>query len=338
MVFKSRLWVAVSALLALLLLASMLSLGAGAVRITPGEVLEILRAGPDAPAARTINATIIWQLRLPRVFLAVLVGAALATAGAAFQGLFRNPLADPFVIGASSGAALGATIAIVLPIGLRRLGYGPIAVAAFAGALASVVIVYSIAEVGGQGSVLSLLLAGAALSTMLSALVSMLMLVSERALIEVFSWLLGGFSGRTWVHVRTGALFVPLSIFVLWLMARSLDALSFGEQTARSLGLNMKRARFVIVGAATLATAAAVAVAGAIGFVGLIAPHVARRLFGSNHVRLIPTSALLGALLLVLADILSRIVIPPRELPVGILTAIIGGPFFLALLRNTGPT
>jgi len=331
---QRRAWVPVSGLLVLLLVSLVLSLGGGAVRIPPAEIVEVLRAGPDST---TTPATIIWQLRLPRVLLAALVGGSLGAAGAAFQGLFRNPLADPFVIGASSGAALGASLAIITPLGLRGLGYGPIAVAAFAGSLGAVLLVYSVAEVSGRGSVLSLLLAGAALSTMLSAVVSLLMMFSHRSLVEIFSWLLGGLSGRTWAHLRAGAIFAPLGIGVLWLMARPLDALAFGEETARSLGLNLQRARFAIVGAATLTTAAAVAVAGTIGFVGLIAPHLARRLFGSDHARLIPTSALLGALLLVLADDLARTVMAPTELPVGILTAILGGPFFLALLRNTGP-
>jgi iron complex transport system permease protein len=328
-------WVPVGGLFALLLITLLLSLGAGAVRIAPNAVVSVLQAGPSGDSTAT---TIIWQLRLPRVLLAALVGASLGAAGAAFQGLFRNPLADPFVIGASSGAALGATLAFIAPLGLRELGYGPVAIAAFAGAVASVSIVYSVAEVGGRGSVLSLLLAGAAMSTMLSAIVSLLMLFGDNSFVEIFTWLLGGLAGRTWTHLRAGAIFAPLGIGLLWLMARPLDALSFGEETARSLGLNLRRARFMIVGAATLATAAAVAVAGTIGFVGLIAPHVARRLFGSNHALLIPTSALLGALLLVLADDLARTILAPTELPVGILTAIVGGPFFLALLRSTGPT
>lgn len=332
---RRRTWVSVSALLALLLIALVLSLGAGAVKISPRSVVSILRAGPGGPSTTT---TIIWQLRLPRVLLGALVGASLAAAGAAFQGLFRNPLADPFVIGASSGAALGATLAFLAPVSLRGLGYGPVALAGFAGALAAVTVVYSVAEVGGRGSVLSLLLAGAAMSTMLSAIVSLLMLFGERSHVEIFVWLLGGLSGRTWAHLRAGLVIACVGIGLMWMMARPLDALAFGEETARSLGLNLRRARFAIVAAATLATAAAVAVAGTIGFVGLIAPHVARRLFGSNHARLIPTSALIGALLLVLADDLARTALAPTELPVGILTAILGGPFFLAVLRNTGPS
>lgn len=328
-------WIPIGGLLALLLLTLMLSLGAGAVSIPPGGIVSVLRAGPDGDTTAT---TIIWQLRLPRVLLAALVGASLGIAGAAFQGLFRNPLADPFVIGASSGAALGATLAFLAPLGLRGLGYGPIALAAFAGAIGAVAIVYSVAEVGGRGSVLSLLLAGAALSTMLSAVVSLMMLFDHRSFVEIFSWLLGGLAGRTWAHLRVALVIAPIGVGLLWLMARPLDALAFGEETARSLGLNLRRARLVIVGAATLATAASVAVAGTIGFIGLIAPHLARRLFGSDHARLLPTSALLGALLLVLADDLARTILAPTELPVGILTAILGGPFFLALLRNTGPS
>lgn len=327
----SRRWLPLVALLALLLVVQVASLGVGAVKIPPGEVLATLRGGPSGGS---IVNTIVWQLRMPRLLLGALVGASLGVAGAGFQGLFRNPLADPFVIGASSGAALGASLAIVAGLSLRQFGYSPVAVAAFIGAMASVTLVYTVSEVGAQGSTLSLLLAGTAMSSMLSALVSLLLMMTEHAHVEIFAWLLGGLSDRTWLHLRAGLLFALPGVALVWLMARPLDALAFGDESARSLGLNLRRARFVIVGGATLATAAAVAVAGTIGFVGLIAPHVARWLFGPDHLRLIPASALLGALLLVLADDVARTILAPREIPVGVLTAMIGGAFFLTLLRR----
>jgi iron complex transport system permease protein len=320
-------------LLALLIAVAGLSLGVGPVHIAPGDVLSVLREGPTGSGIQT---DIVWQVRLPRVLLAMIVGASLASAGSAYQGLFRNPLADPFVIGASSGAALGATVAILLPVDLREFGFGPVAVAAFVGGLGAVGLVYSVAEVGGRGSVLSLLLAGAALSSMLSAVVSLLMLLNNSSFLEVFTWLLGGFGGRGWTHVRAAAIIAPLGVIGVWMMARPLDALACGEETAQTLGLGLRWARLAIVGAATLATAIAVSVGGTIGFVGLVAPHLARRLFGSEHGRLIPTAALLGALLLVLADDAARTLIAPTELPVGVLTSILGGPFFLALLRRSG--
>jgi iron complex transport system permease protein len=313
---------------ALLVTAVILSLGVGAVAIPPGQVVTALLArarGIEAPDVT--HATIVWDLRLARVLLAVAVGGGLATAGAAYQALFRNPLADPFVIGASGGAALGATLAIVL-------GVAAVMPAAFLGALAAVLIVYSLAQIGGRTTAVNLLLAGATLSTLLSALVSLLMFLFDRNLHEVFAWLMGGFSGRSWPHLRMAAPAIMLGMATLWGLARPLDALACGEESAHSLGLNLAWARLVIVGAATLATAAAVASGGIIGFVGLLAPHAARRLGGGAHRQAIPLSTLLGGLLLLLADDLARTVMAPMELPVGILTALLGAPFFLWLLKR----
>lgn len=315
--------------------AMVLSLGVGGVALSPDRVVRALFAAAD-PAVRPADVAIVWDLRLARVLLAALVGAGLAGAGAAFQGLFRNPLADPFVIGASGGAALGATLAVVA--GGDRTGGMAVSVslAAFGGALLAVLVVYAIAASSGNDSVIALLLAGAALSTMLSAVVSLLMLLNDRHLAEIFAWLLGGFSGRSWGHLTLSAPLLLLGVGALWLLHRPLDALSAGEETARSLGLPLAQARATIVAAASLTTAAAVAVSGIVGFVGLIAPHIARLLCGSGHARLIPASALIGALLLLLADSGARSAFAPMELPVGIITAILGGPFFLWLLHRRG--
>jgi len=306
----------------------------GAVSLTPNRVLSVLVAHtPWGSPVDATDATIVWDLRLARALLAALIGAGLAAAGAAFQGLFRNPLADPFVVGASGGAALGATLAITAGLRLTGAGFGPVPLAAFLGALLAVAIVYTVAEAGGHASAIALLLAGAALSTLLSALVSLLMLLNDRALLEVFAWLMGGLSGRSWPHLRASGPYLLVGLGALWLLARPLDALASGEETAQSLGLPLPRARGAVVASASLTTAAAVAVGGIIGFVGLIAPHIARLLFGADHRRLIPASALLGALLLLLADDLARTVLAPVELPVGIITALLGGPFFLYLLK-----
>lgn len=302
------------------------SLGVGAVPLAPSEVLAALSGSP----LKGSHSAIVWDFRLARVLLASLCGAALASAGAGFQGLFRNPLADPFVVGASGGAALGATLAIVLGSII------PVGVAAFIGALGAVLLVYTLSEVSGYGSIASLLLVGAALSTMFSAVVSLLMLVKSNALHEVFAWLLGGFSGRSWPQLGQTLLVAPIGMVVLWLMARPLDALAAGEESAEALGLNLRRSRLMIIAGASLATAAAVAAGGIIGFVGLIAPHLARPLVGASHGRLIPASALMGSLLLLLADGLARTLAPPLELPVGIFTALLGGPFFLVLLWKGG--
>jgi iron complex transport system permease protein len=281
-----------------------------------------------------MEVTIIWDIRSGRILLAALIGAGLATAGAALQGLFRNPLADPFVVGAASGAALGATLAIIAGFQWDAAGFGPIPLAAFVGSMLAVAAVYGIAEIGGSTPVIALLLAGAALSTFLLAVVSFLMLINDQNLSAVFIWLLGGLSGRSWPHLWVSLPYIVAGIGALWLLARPLDALAFGNETAQSLGLPLHWARGAIIAAASLATAAAVAAGGTIGFVGLIAPHTARLLVGANHTRLIPASAVIGALLLLLADDVARTVMAPLELPVGIVTAMLGGPFFLYLLKT----
>ncbi len=315
-------------LIGLLLVSLTLSLGVGAVTLPPAQVVAALwaKAGGSATVAPQ-TLTIVWDLRLARALLAIVIGAALATAGAAYQAVFRNPLADPFVIGASGGAALGATLAIVT-------GLPAVLPAAFAGAVAAVALVYALAQAGGRPTAVNLLLAGAALSTLLSSAVSLVMFLSDRNLHEIFAWLMGGLSGRSWTHLATTLPVVLTGIAALWVLARPLDALACGEESAQSLGLNLAQARLAIVIAATLATAAAVAAGGIIGFVGLIVPHIARRLGGGSHGRLIPLSALLGGLLVLLADDLARTVMAPVELPVGILMALIGAPFFLWLLKR----
>ena len=320
-------------LLGLLAVALVASLTVGAVSLPLQRVLLLL-LHPTAPGVDAIEATIVWDMRFGRVLLAALIGAGLAGAGAALQGLFRNPLADPFVVGASSGAALGATLAISAGLPWGAAGFGPVPLAAFVGAILAVALVYSIAEMGGVTPVIALLLAGAALSTFLGAIVSLLVLLHDQNLYAVFSWLLGGLSGRSWPHLWASMPYMVMGLGALWLLARPLYALAFGDETAQSLGLPLPWARGAIVIAASLATAAAVAAAGTIGFVGLIAPHAARLLVGASHARLIPASALLGALLLLLADDVARTALAPLELPVGIVTAMLGGPFFLYLLKT----
>ncbi|MEW5960874.1 MAG: iron ABC transporter permease [Chloroflexota bacterium] len=318
------------ALAALLLVAIFFSLGIGAVAISPAEVWAALQT-PGSTS--TAIQTIVLDFRLARALLVALTGAGLAGAGAAFQGLFRNPLADPFVIGASSGAALGATLAIILGWTVSWAGFGPVPLAAFGGALLAVGLAYSISELSGQVTTLTLLLAGTALSSFFSAGVSLLMVLNDHDVAKVFFWLLGSFSGRSWSDLGVALPYVLIGLLGLELLARPLDMLAFGEETAQGLGVSVRQIRLLIVLAAALATAAAVASSGIIGFVGLIAPHIARLLWGPVHARLLPTSALLGALLLVLADTAARTVLAPVELPVGILTALLGAPFFLYLLR-----
>lgn len=313
-------------LLVLLLVVMVLSVTVGAVVLPLKRVVRTLLQ-PHAAGIDATDSTIVWEIRLGRVLLAALIGAGLAASGAALQGLFRNPLADPFIIGASSGAALGATLAIVT-------GFGPVSLAAFVGALLAVLAAYGIAEVGGTVPATALLLAGAALNTFLSAIVSLVMLFNEQSAYAVLNWLLGGLAGRSWPHLYASLPYMALGFAALWLLARPLDAMAFGEETAQSLGLPLTQTRGMIVAAASLTTAAAVAAGGTIGFVGLIAPHTARLLVGAEHARLIPASALVGALVLLLADDVARTVLAPLELPAGVLTAALGGPFFLYVLKT----
>lgn len=305
------------------------SVGAGAVYIPPQRVFQILTRS----ITEGTEYIIVMNLRLPRVLLAAFIGGGLAVAGTAFQGMFRNPLADPFVVGASGGAALGATLAIAFGLSIDINGFSAVPITAFLGSIAAVFLVYLIAESGSNTSTISLLLAGTALSTILSSAVSLIMLLSDRTLHETYTWLLGGLSGRSWRELKSTAPFILTGSLALWIMSRPLDALASGEKTAISLGLPVKKTRALIVLMASLTTAAAVAAGGIIGFVGLVAPHIARIFFGSSHRRLIPASMLTGAILLILADIISRTIVAPMELPSGIITSIIGGVFFLYLLK-----
>ncbi len=306
------------------------SLAIGPVRLSIPEVIQALSGGPTSGTSQA--ATIIWELRLPRVALAALVGMSLGAAGAAFQGLFRNPLADPFVIGASSGSALGATLVIVAGGTSGAIGFGAVPLGAFAGAVGAAGLVYATTAWWGRMPLVGLLLAGSAVSSCLGSLVWLLMVLHDEDLAKIVAWLMGSLAARGWPAVRAGGPYVAVGVLGLGLLSRALDALSLGEEPAVALGLPLRRMTGAIVAAASLATAAAVAMVGVIGFIGLIAPHLARVLVGSRHRFLLPSSGLTGAILLLLADDLARTIAAPVELPVGVLTALLGGPFFLVVL------
>lgn len=327
---SSRYLISILILSILALVIAILCIGAGAVSITPGEVFQIL-TGKIQEGTQYI---IVMKFRLPRIILAALIGGGLAAAGAAFQGMFRNPLADPFVVGASGGAALGATLAIAFGLSVSLGPFNAVPITAFIGSIGAVFLVYLIAESGHSTSTISLLLAGTALSTILSSAVSLIMLLSDRTLHETYTWLLGGLSGRSWKDLTGTAPFILFGSVSLWILSRPLDALSSGEKTAISLGLPIKRTRALIVLMASLTTAASVAAGGIIGFIGLVAPHIARLFFGSSHRQLIPAAMLTGAILLMTADVLARTIAAPMELPAGIVTSLTGGIFFLYLLKS----
>jgi iron complex transport system permease protein len=276
--------------------------------------------------------TIVWELRLPRVLTAALVGCGLAVAGATFQGIVRNPLADPYVLGTSSGAALGAALAIILPIGLTVFQFGLVNIWAFIGALAASQLVFRLGGAGGTGGMTRLLLTGYAVGSVLAALLTMAMYVSGTNLRAIFSFLLGGLAAASWERLLIAAPIILTTCLLVGLRARSLDGLLLGDSAASHLGVDVKRERGVLLILATMTTAAAVAITGLIGFVGLVVPHVVRLLVGAPARRVVPLSAIFGAILLVLADLVARML---GDLPVGVVMAILGAPFFLVLLHQT---
>ncbi len=279
--------------------------------------------------------TIILSVRLPRVMLALLVGMGLALAGAVFQALFRNPMADPSIIGSSQGAALGATIAFFFGIDAGLGGLSAIPLFAFAGSLLAVLAVYAIARTGGRASVSSLLLVGIAISSFLASIVSLLMVVSEDRMHNIFFWLMGGLGTGNWDMVLAVSPFIAVGAATAVFMARDLNLLMLGEERAAQLGLETERFKWGMIVVASLVVGAAVSVSGIIGFVGLMTPHIVRLLTGPDHRFLIPGSIMGGGLFLVLADTLARTVIAPNELPVGIVTAFFGAPFFIYLLKRS---
>ncbi|HEY8167150.1 MAG TPA: iron chelate uptake ABC transporter family permease subunit [Candidatus Limnocylindrales bacterium] len=320
--------------LAALGLAIVAGVALGSVSVPFGDTIAVLAQRLGWPVATTWPETtqvIVLDLRLPRVLTAAVVGAGLAVAGTAFQGLLRNPLADPYVLGAASGAALGAAIAVIIPVSVAWLGFGLVHALAFSGALIAVAIVWRLARTTSLSSLTALLLTGYAVGSLLAAGLSIAMYVSGAQLRQIVFYLLGGFSGASWPQLAAAAPLVVLGSILLLLRARSLNALLLGEETAANLGIDVRRERAIILALASLVTAAAVAVSGLIGFVGLIVPHVVRLIVGPDARLVLPLSALVGAAFLTLADLVARI---PGELPVGVVTAIIGAPFFLVILRR----
>jgi iron complex transport system permease protein len=310
----------------------------GAVAIPLGDVVGMLMARLPGislvPSWSEQAEAIIFQIRLPRVITAVVVGGALAAAGAVFQGLLRNPMADPYIIGTSGGAALGATIALLLPIQVVWLGFTLVPLAAFSGALLTVLVVYNIARVGPRTPVTTLLLAGFAFSSMLAAVMSFL-LVSGHTLRRVVLWTMGGVTASSWSQLRIVVPLILVGIVAAYALANDLNAFLLGEEQAAYLGVNVERRKLVLLMLGSLLTGAAVSVSGLVGFIGLVVPHVARLIFGPDHRLLLPASTLTGGLFLVLADLMARLLLAPAEIPVGIITAMIGAPFFIYLLRRS---
>ncbi len=313
--------------------AAALSLGLGSVDIAPGEIARMLLARlPFLGIERTWSdgaETILFKLRLPTAALIALTGAALGGSGAAYQGIFRNPLADPFIIGVASGAGLGAVVAMV-----QGWPAEAIPAAALLGGLATVALVYRLARVGQTAPVTTLLLAGIAVGALANALTYYFMIARDLELRRVFSFLMGGFALGGWEPVLAALPYVALGLGTLIALARTLNVLQFGDEQAAQLGLPVERVKAILILAATLAAAAAVAFSGLIGFMGLLVPHIVRLIWGPDHRRVIPLSTIAGAAALLLADTAGRSAAALREMPVGIITALVGAPFFLYLLRR----
>lgn len=283
----------------------------------------------------TVYVTILFQIRLPRILLSALVGGSLAFVGAVFQGLFRNPLADPHILGISSGAALGATIAILFGIQMSFLGLGAIGCLAFLGALLTVLLVYQLSCTGIGTDTVGLLLTGTAVSTMLSSVISLLMTIKREGIEQVYYWTLGSFSGATWWKVAYLAVFLGIGGGILLFHARELNLMAVGEEGAASLGIEIQKVRRSLILAASILVAACVSVSGVIGFVGLIIPHCMRFFSGSDHKKLLPFSLLGGAIFLIICDTTARTITAPAELPVGVITALLGAPYFIFLLYKS---
>lgn len=322
-------------LLIVLAIVFVFSMGMGATKLGVREVLASLihwhRSGDT-------NSVILFEIRLPRVLASALVGAALSVAGLLFQGLFRNPMADPYVIGTSGGAALGAGIGLFLLPGFSFLGFGATAAMAFAGSVATMALVYWLARIGGRVPVVTLLLAGFAVSTMFSYSTYFLVVLDDNFGLRtrvLASWLTGVIAVPRWSQLEVTAVMIGCGFILCFPLARRLNTLALGDDYARQVGVQVEKTHLAIILTGSLITAAAVSLGGVISFVGLIIPHMARLVLGPNHVRLLPVTAIAGAIFLVLADTLARTVLAPSEVPVGLITACIGGPFFLYLLRRS---
>ncbi|MRS12825.1 MAG: iron ABC transporter permease [Actinobacteria bacterium] len=303
----------------------------GAVPIAPAEVVAAVSRAISGHGSSLADAVVV-DLRLPRVLLAALVGASLALAGVLYQALFKNPLADPYILGVSSGAGLGATLAIsLLGTGYFARAAG-VPLGAFAGAALTMVLVVRLASRKGHLDPTSLLLAGIAISYTLSAVTSFLLVFDRQSMTSVVFWMMGGLGNRSWEHVAMLSVLLALGAIVPVLFHRELDLMLLGDERAGQLGVPVERFKLLALAAASLVVAGAVSVSGLIGFVGLMTPHMVRLVVGPGHRTLLPASVLAGAIVLVVADLIARVVLAPVEIPVGIVTALAGGPFFIWLL------
>jgi len=309
--------------------AVIIGVGVGAVNISFREFIDVLLLGNE-----TENSSILMQIRLPRVLMCLIIGAGLAAVGGVMQGIFKNPLVDSYTLGMSSGAALGAVISIVTGVSFSIAGISTTGVFAFIGAVATLMLVYSLAHKKNKISVNSLLLAGVAVSYFLSSVISFMMLLSNDNIQHIVFWTMGSLSLTSWSKVAFSYITIIPGILALMLYTRELNILTMGDESAQYLGIDVEKIKRILLLISCIIVGSVVSVSGTIGFLGLVAPHITRMLVGSNNRKVIPYSAILGAILLILADTLGRTLIQPVEIPVGVMTSIIGGPFFIFLLRK----
>lgn len=323
----------------ILLILSVLSSTLGAANISFKESLMIIldsisfdRFNIDISNFPKMHKAIVMNLRVPRVLLSIFVGSLLAGSGAVYQSVFRNPMADPFILGISSGAAVGAALSMVFGFNIPALGIGSVSVSAFLGALLTTFLVYKIATKGKKTSILTLILTGIAISYLLSAFLSLLITFNREELERIVFWIYGSFSVSSWSEVKiVFPIFIITSIFLLF-KGRVLNVMTFGEDTAKSLGVNIRKERFILLFITSIATAIAVSVSGIIGFVGLVIPHIVRLINGPDNRSLIPFSMIIGAIFLLICDAIARTALPPMEIPIGIITSLFGAPYFIYLI------
>lgn len=312
-----------------LVIAFIFAVKVGAVNISYKEFIDMLLRGKE-----TENSTILMQIRLPRVLMCLIIGAGLAAVGGVMQGIFKNPLVDSYTLGMSSGAALGAVISIVTGVSFSIAGISTTGVFAFIGAVTTLILVYSLAHKKHKISVNSLLLAGVAVSYFLSSVIAFMMLLSHDNIQHIVFWTMGSLSLTSWGKVAVSYITIIPGILALMLYTRELNILTMGDESAQYLGIDVEKLKRILLLISCIIVGSVVSVSGTIGFLGLVAPHIIRLLVGSNNKKVIPYSAILGAILLIVSDTLGRTLIQPVEIPVGVMTSILGGPFFIFLLRK----
>ncbi|MTI67841.1 MAG: iron ABC transporter permease [Firmicutes bacterium] len=336
---KSKRFIFIVILLISLFSLILISTTLGTVKIPIKNVLKIilykLNLDIDISNIKASDIFIVTNIRLPRIILASLVGAILSLVGTSYQAIFKNPMADPYVMGASSGAAFGATLAISIGIGSGILGFGVTNLLAFISAMLTTVIVYNLAKVGSKISTTSILLAGIVMTAFLSSIISLMMIFNHEELGKIVTWTMGSFNGANWNQIILVTIPVLIGLIVILSFSKEMNAFVLGEENAQSLGVNIELMKKTILVISSFLAACAVSVSGIIGFVGLIVPHLFRLIFGSNHKILLPVSVLGGAIFLLICDTLARTILNGIEIPVGIITSIFGGPFFLYLLKRS---